>query len=104
MFAWLKINKLSFNVKTHFIIFHNRQLKIKSVPKIKIDNNSIDQVWSTKFLGVLINENLTWTDHIFTVLNQTSKNLGITRKLSKTLLNDVLHTLYNTLIAPYLSY
>ena len=52
----------------------------------------------------LINENLTWTDHIFTVFNKTSKNLGIIRKLSKTLTNDVLHTLYNTVIAPYLSY
>ena len=31
---------------------------------MRIDNNLMDQVWSTKFLGVLINENLTWTDHI----------------------------------------
>ena len=62
------------------------------------------QLTNTKFLGVLINDNLTWTDHIFTVFNKTSKNLGIIRKLSNTLPNDVLHTLYNTLIAQYLSY
>ena len=44
--------------KTHFIIFRNRQKKIDIVPKINIDKNQIDQIRSTKFLGVLINENL----------------------------------------------
>ena len=71
--------------------------------KSELFTTLIDQVWSMKFLGVLINESLTWTDHIFTVLNKTSKNIGIIRKLKNTLPNDVLHTLYNTLIAPYLS-
>ena len=74
------------------------------LPQINIDKNQIDQVLSTKFLGVLINENLTWSDHISAVLNKTSKNVGIIRKLSKTLPSDILLTLYNTLIAPYLDY
>ena len=89
---------------THFIIFHNRQKKIDIVPKIIIDKNNIDQVRSTKCLGVHINENLTWSDHISAVLNKTSKNLGIIRKLSKRLSSDILLTLYNALIAPYLDY
>ena len=102
---WLKINKLTLNVKKlHFIIFHNRQKKIDIVPKINIDKNQIDQIHSTKFLGVLINENLTWSDHIAAVLNKTNKNVGIIRKLNKTLPSDILLTLYNTLIAPYLDY
>ena len=73
---WLKINKLSLNVKkTPFIIFHNKQKKIDIVPKINIDKNQIDQVRSNKFLEVLINENLTWSDHMSAVLNKTSKML-----------------------------
>ena len=53
--TWLNINKLSLKVKkTHFITFHNRQLKIEFVTQIRIDNNLIDQVWSTKFLDVII--------------------------------------------------
>ena len=60
---------MSLNVKkTDFIIFHNRQKKIDIVPKIIIDKNQNDQVRSTKFLGVLINEYLTWSDHISAVL------------------------------------
>ena len=69
-----------------------------------MDNSEIEKVFSTKFLGVIINENLTWSDHIHVLLNKTSKNLGIICKLSKSLPFDILHTLYNTLIDPYLQY
>ena len=61
-----------------------------------MDNNEIEQVFSTKFLGVIINENLTWSDHVYVLLNKTSKKLGVIRKLSKSLPLDILHSLYNT--------
>ena len=67
-----------------------------------MDNSEIEQVFSIKFLGVIINENLTLSDHIHVLLNQTSKNLDVIRKLSKSLPLDILHTLYNTLIDPFL--
>ena len=69
-----------------------------------MDNSEIEQVFSTKFLGVIINENLTWSDHIYVLLNKTSKNLDVIRKLFKSLPLDILHSLYNTLIDPYLQY
>ena len=50
---------------------------------IYIDKNKLEQVKETKFLGVIINENLTWSDHIDVVSNKCSKNLGIIRKLQK---------------------
>ena len=91
MSKWLKINKLSLNVKKlHFIIFHNRQKNIDIIPKIIIDKYQIDHLRSTKFVGVLINENLTWSYHISAVLNKTNKNLGIICKLSKMHPSDIL--------------
>ena len=42
----------------------------------------IEKDVATKFLGVILNENLTWTAHVKVVLNKTNKNLGICRKLS----------------------
>ena len=101
----LKINNLSQNVsKTNFIVFHNRQTNIDIAPKINIDSNLIKQVRSTKFVRVIINENLTWLNHMSIVLNKTNKNVGVIRRLSKLLPIDVLHTLYNVFIAPYLDY
>ena len=46
------------------MILLNRQKKIDIVPKIIIDKNQIEKVRSTKFVGVLINENLAWSDHM----------------------------------------
>ena len=60
---WFCVNKLSLNLeKTHFILFTN----CKSVknPVIKINDNVIERVKVTKFLGIYINENLSWMDHI----------------------------------------
>ena len=47
---------------------------------IKIDDLIIDQVGKTKFLGVIVNANLTWKDHIKTITNKISKNIGIELK------------------------
>lgn len=102
---WLKVNKLSLNIKkTHFIIFHFKQKKITSPVLIHIDDNILEQVKTTKFLGVIINENLTWSDHVEVITNKCSKNLGIIRKISRSVPNEILLTLYNTLIYPYLNY
>ena len=101
----LKINKLSLNVtKTYFIIFHNRQKLIDAKINIKINNSLIDQDSLTKFLGVIINENLTWSDHINVILNKTNTNLGVICRLAKSVPKDVLQTLYITLIERYLHY
>jgi hypothetical protein len=93
---WFKINKLSLNIKkTHFILFHVRQ-KVTNSVSIQIDNNNIEQVIMTKFLGIIINENLTWSGHIETFANKCSKNIGIIRKLRKTMPSNILITLYYT--------
>ena len=57
---WLSCNKLSLNVlKTHYIIFTPRNKIVDSID-IKINNTSIERVYSTKFLGVHIDSQLSW--------------------------------------------
>ena len=51
----------------------------------------IEQVVATKFLDVILNENLTCTDHVKV---KTSKNFDICRKLSFSLPSVVVKTLY----------
>ena len=75
---WLKVNKFSLNItKTNFIIFHCRQRCITCDINLHIDGILIEKVVATKFLGVILNENHTWTDHVKVVLNKTCKNFGI---------------------------
>ena len=63
----------------------------------------IEKVVATKFLGVTLYENLTWTDHVKVVLNKTSKNFYICRKLRFILPRVVVKTLHNSLIKLILS-
>src|SRR3984885_15376093 len=76
---WFKANRLSLNLnKTSFIIFHSHRKSILMQDlTIFIDNIPIQQVRSTKFLGVYVDENLTWTDHIAHISNKIAKNVGI---------------------------
>jgi hypothetical protein len=102
---WFKVNKLSLNIKkTNYMIFQNRRKKIELIPEVVIDNCKINSVTCSKFLGVIINENLTWTDHIETIKKKLSKNIGIIKHIKHQLSLNVLRSLYFTLINPYLEY
>ena len=80
--------------------------KLKNKPSLKITMNDIEIARSktAKFLGVLIDCNLTWKDHIELVSKKISKNVGIIKRIRHCLPSNVLNTLYNTLILPYLNY
>ena len=58
--SWLNCNKLSFNVlKTHYMICTPRN-KCIDVTDLRINDTSIQRVYVTKFLGVLIDFKLNW--------------------------------------------
>ena len=62
--TWLKVNKLSLNIdKTQFVIFSRKKYKNYNVD-LKIEGQSIDKVQHTKFLGIIIDYNLNWKNHV----------------------------------------
>ena len=88
---WFQANKLSLNEdKNTFTFFHRIQdrdnLPLR-LPILKINHYDIKRSSSIKFLGVLVDEHLNWTDHINILENKLSKNLGLLYK-SKYFLND----------------
>lgn len=100
---WFKLNRLSVNIKKcNFILFSTKQTKVDI--KINIDKFEIERVKHTKFLGVIINEKLTWDDHILLVCNKVSKHVGILRRIKHKIPVTLLRSLYYTLINPYLDY
>ena len=104
--TWLKANKLTLHLdKTKFITFHPSRKKINSSNLTTcIDNSTIQRSEHTKFLGVIIHQNLLWQPHIKVVLSKITKSIGIIIKLRQFLLSNTLCTLYNSLILPYLQY
>ena len=71
---------------------------------IVIDDLPLIEKESTKFLGVTIDSNLTWNNHINNICTSTSRSLGILYKLKYFLPQKTLCILYNTLILPLISY
>ena len=65
---WFKSNKLSLNVdKTKWLLFHplsKRQLLPQTLPNLLIENIHIKREHVTKFLGVFIDDNLSWKQQI----------------------------------------
>ena len=57
-----------------------------------------------RYLGILIDSNLSWKFHIDYVCQKVSKTIGIIAKLRHFVPRHVLLTLYGSLILPYISY
>ena len=88
---WFIANRLSLNVKkTKHIFFHKNSAKDYiplKLPDIQIANKTIEKTFLIKFLGVMLDENITWKDHIYTAENKIEKNLGLLYR-AKQLLNE----------------
>ena len=65
---------------------------------------TIEPVNNAKVFGVIINSTFSWKDHITILCKKVSKNIGILNKVKANVNNNILITLYNTLILPYFNY
>ena len=73
LYEWLCINRLSLNIsKTKFVVFHAPN-KLKFPITILINNKAIDEVKSIKYLGVIIDAQLTFKYHIDELTKKISR-------------------------------
>ena len=56
-----------------------------------------------KYLGVLIDQNLSWKYHIDSIVTKISENVGLIARLRHTVPRPILLNIYNSLIHPYLT-
>ena len=108
VFKWFNANKLSLNKdKTKYTFFHQARQKDNiplKLPSLFINDREIKQSTSIKYLGVLIDEHLTWKDHITVIENKVSKNVGFLHRAKSVLDSTALKNLYFSFIHSYLNY
>nr|XP_049573449.1 uncharacterized protein LOC125966909 [Syngnathus scovelli] len=98
---WFDWNKLSLNVsKTNLMVFGKANIKIR----IEIDGTEIERVQENKFLGVIIDDRLSWKPHIKNVKSKISRSMAVIYKAKELLDYHSLRTLYCSLVLPYLHY
>ena len=88
----------------------SKENNIPYQPTIKLfDNNSqrlvaLECKTYAKYLGVLIDQHLSWKHHIDHIALRISKTVGIIARLRHCVPFSILSNLYRSLILPYLSY
>ena len=111
LYDWLTSNKLTLNIsKSNFVIFHPKQKKPNYKPKICLFDNkknkyaTLESKEYIKYIGILIDKNLTWKHHIDTVSLKISKMGGLLAKLRQFVPRQILLKIYQSLIYPYITY
>ena len=69
-----------------------------------LNYTSVDIIDSTKFLGLYIDNKLSWKKHITHLCKLLSRNVGIINKLKTSFPSNILLNVHSTLILPYLNY
>ena len=69
-----------------------------------IDRGEIRRVKSVKYLGMIVDDKLTWEQHIEFISEKMVRNTGILKRIRNFIPQESLLLLYHILIEPYLRY
>ena len=104
LFDWLCANRLSLNAgKTEFIIFRPTK-RVDQRIKLKINQITIKESNKIKYLGVLLDRNLSWNFHISELCKKLSRAVGMLYKMKNLCSTTTLRSLYFSLFHSHLTY
>ena len=104
---WLSANKLSLNIKkTKYMLFRYPQRRDRFLQdlSITINGHTIERVQDFDFLGLTIDETLSWKKHIEKISTKISKVIGILNRCKRYLHTTVMTRIYNCLILSRINY
>ena len=98
--SWFDENKLTLNTsKTNYIIFHRLQKRIPTINRdLCLNNSKLNRVFNTRFLGLVIDSNLSWSDHIRNLSKKLFKYVPIVYRIRNFCTRRALSLVYNCLI------
>ena len=101
---WMHYNGLRVNKsKTKCMLIHSSKKKPPPL-NVTFDDCTICQVSTFKLLGVVIDHNLKWNDHIDHIMKSVGRNLHLLRRMSWFLPRNARLAFYFAYIAPHFNY
>jgi len=101
---WFKVNKLSLSLdETCYTIFGLTH-KNMTADTLYINDKVIQNVASCKYLGILIDSDLKWIEHIKYIYNKLIKFVSIFNKIRAKLPSEILRLTYFGFVHSHLSY
>lgn len=101
---WLDDNNLKINLNKTNIIYFNQRNPLKKQFNIHYDNNIIQEVENTKFLGLQIDKKLNWKTHLDNLNKKICKSAYALTALSPIISTDALLTAYYGIAESHLRY
>ena len=104
---WMRMNKLSIHPeKTEFIVIDHprRQRKLPELQPFYLDNIRLKQFHKTKYLGLTIDDQLSWKVQYKSVRGKLAGGLASLRKLKDILRQSQLLNVYQALVESHLRY
>ena len=86
------------------MVGRKQQLKRFQDLTLKIEEDELSRESSYKYLGIIINENMTWGDHIASMQQKVAKRIGLIKRIGHLIPRAQLLTLVNTMIIPLFDY
>ena len=107
--TYMKANKLHINLKKscymHFKRKHrNNDTELEDQLALSINGNEIDEVNETKFLGVIIDNALSWAPHIKALNKKLKCNTGQLNRIKDYIPEPLHKSIYHTLFESHLAY
>ncbi len=89
--------------KTNYMYVLFTKIKCSHI-KLFLNNTKIEQKTCTKFLGVIVDDNLNWKAHIKQWKLKLASSLYALNTAKRLLNENIRHMLYYSMIYPYLIY
>jgi hypothetical protein len=104
MNEWFRSNSLSLNTdKTHFLHFHTKTNQ-KYDFQTSYENRQITKAQSIKFLGIIIDSNLSWKQRIDDIIPKLNKECFAIRSVKPFMSLEVMRLIYLSYFHSILSY
>ena len=102
---WLEANKWALNIeKINFVVFHSPAKNLTEPIILKFGRKKITHANYVKFLGVLLDETLSWMPHLIELSRKLARSVGIFYKLRHYVPLGTLISIYYALFYPFLTY
>ena len=103
---WFKNNRIVVNASKSSIMFTSSHMidYLDDPAPLMINNPPLERVTRAKFLGVMIDETLSWNVQIHYNCLKINYKIELINRLRQYLLQSVLKTFYLTLIQPHFDY
>ena len=105
VYNWTIENRLTLNVnKTMSLLFSNKKSVNFDEQNIVLGGEIIQNIASSKFLGVIIDDKLNFVPHITFICGKIAKHVGILYRIRDKLTIEAKLNYYYAFVYPYLSY